>query len=270
MMTSSGRTEGRIPLSIAMITRNEAMNLPGCLGSVSFADQVVIVDSGSTDDTVGVASRFGCDVYVESWHGFGPQKQLAVDRCRNAWVMVLDADERIPAETADAIREIVSDASNRMAGYSFPRKNYFQGRWIRHLGWWPDRIVRLFRKDMGRMSDARVHEGVVVAGPVGALDVPIEHYTESRLSEVLLKINHYSSLAAQEAFDQGKRASAWSAYIRAVLAFFQNYFLRFGFLDGPQGLTLSVTDSINKFFKYAKLSELNRRADARGPRDRKS
>ncbi|MBN2134378.1 MAG: glycosyltransferase family 2 protein [Acidobacteria bacterium] len=249
----------QIPLSVAIITKNEAENMPNCLGSIKFASQVVVVDSGSTDDTVKIASDFGCDVFIEKWRGFGPQKQFAIDKCKHRWVLVLDADELIPPETAIAIGDIVSKGSDYVAGYSFPRKNWFQSRWIKHL-WGGDRIVRLFQKDLGRMTSATVHESVEVNGYVEALDVPIEHFTESRLSNLLIKIDHYSTLGAQESFDEGKVASPWSAVLRAFLVFSQSYFLKLGFLDGTQGLILSVADFVNKFFKYAKLSELNKQA----------
>jgi len=248
----------KTPLSVAIITKNEAHNLHDCLNSIGFAEQIVVVDSGSSDDTLKIASEFGCHVYTEPWAGFGPQKQSAIDKCTQSWVLVLDADERIPHETAIAIRYIISEQPHSIAGYSFPRKNYFQGRWIKHLGWWPDHVARLFRKDRGRMSRATVHESVEIDGPVEKLDVPIEHMTESRLSNILQKIDHYSTLSAGEAFKEGRKATVWSAAFRAVLTFFQNYVLKLGFLDGMQGLTLSITDSVNKFFKYAKLSELTR------------
>ena len=176
-------------------------------------------------------------------------------------MLVLDADERIPPETQAAIRGVVSSGGEAAQGYSFPRKNFFQGRWVRHMGWWPDRITRLFRRGMGRMTDVPVHEAVEVDGRVVPLESPIEHFTESRLSEVLKKIDRYSTLAAEEAFREGRRSSVWGALARAELTFIQNYVLRLGFLDGSQGLVLSVTDAVNKFFKYAKLSELNRQKD---------
>ncbi|MCX5854846.1 MAG: glycosyltransferase family 2 protein [Deltaproteobacteria bacterium] len=251
--------ETKIPLSVAIIVQDKAQNLPDCLKSVAFAEQIVVVDSGSTDDTVRIASDFGCDVFVESWRGgFGAQKQFAVDQCRYPWILVLDADERIPPETASKIKQIISNTDITAAGFSFPRKNFFQGRWIKHAGWWPDRIVRIFRKDMGRMTTATVHEAIEINGPIEALDVPIEHFTESRIRSILLKIDQYSTLGAEEAFKEGKTASIWSAAIRAKLTFFQNYFLRLGCLDGSQGFTLAITDAINKFFKYAKLAEMNK------------
>ncbi len=249
-----------ISLSVVIITKDEEKNLPECLETGAFANQIVVVDSGSTDNTVKIASDFGCDVFIEQWRGFGPQKQFAIDQCLNPWILILDADERIPRETAQTINNVITHVSTVACGFSFPRKNFFQGRWIRQAGWWPDRVVRLFQKKSGRMTQAKVHEAVEVSGPVEALNVPIEHYTESRLSSILLKINHYSTLGAQEAFREGKTASIGSAIFRATFTFLQNYFLRFGFLDGSQGLTLAITDAVNKFFKYAKLCELNRLA----------
>ncbi len=179
----------KMPLSVALIVHNEAENLPDCLRSVSFARQIVVVDSGSEDETCGIATTFGCTVLCEPWRGFGPQKQFAIDNCREEWVLVLDADERIPPETAQAIRNIVSSPAVSASGYSFPRKNFFQGRWIRHAGWWPDRVVRLFRKGRGRLPAAAVHEAVAVDACVEALDCPIEHLTESRLGAILRKID---------------------------------------------------------------------------------
>lgn len=253
--------EDKISLSVAIITKNEAENLPACLKSVSFAGQIVVVDSGSTDETVKIASDFGCEVMVESWRGFGSQKQYAIDQCTNPWVLIIDADERVPVDTARAIKNIISNPSITAAGFSFPRKNFFQGRWIRYAGWWPDRIVRLFRKGQGHMTPAKVHESVEVNGLVESLAFPIEHYTESSFSQILIKIDHYSTLGAEEAFREGRTASICSAILRAKLAFLHNFILRRGFLDGRQGLTLAITDAINKFFKYAKLSELSKQRE---------
>ncbi|GAB6268712.1 MAG: glycosyltransferase family 2 protein [Smithella sp.] len=245
-------------LSVAIITKNEKENIRQCLQSISFAGQIVIVDSGSTDNTLEIAAEFGCEIYSEAWRGFGPQKQSAIDKCSQPWILVLDADERIPPDTANIIKKIVTDSNVKDAGFSFPRKNYFQGRWIKHAGWWPDRIVRLFRKEAGRITTAMVHESVEVQGMIGVLDVPIEHYTESSLSKIIQKIDKYSTLGAQEAFKDGKHSSVFSAFMRAFFTFNQDYFLRLGMLDGRQGLTLAVTDAVNKFFKYAKLSELTK------------
>jgi glycosyltransferase involved in cell wall biosynthesis len=246
----------KVPLSVAIITRNEEENIQACLESVSFAGQIIIVDSGSTDKTLEIAAEFGCEIYSEEWHGFGRQKQTALGKCRLPWILVLDADERIPPQTAEIIKKIATDPQTFETGFSFPRKNYFQGRWIKHAGWWPDRIVRLFRKDVGQMTTVSVHEAVEIQGIVSSLKVPIEHFTESSFTRILQKIDKYSTMGAYEAYKEGKNSSIFSAFTRAFFTFIQNYFLRLGLLDGKQGLTLAVTDSINKFFKYAKLSEL--------------
>lgn len=248
----------KVPLSIAIITKNEEENILLCLQSVSFAGQIVVVDSGSTDSTLKIAADFGCEIYSEKWRGFGPQKQMAIEKCSFPWILVIDADERIPPDTADVIKKIVTNSDVKETGFSFPRKNYFQGRWIKHAGWWPDRIVRLFRKGAGKMSDAVVHESVEVRGEVGSLDMIIEHYTESSLSKIIQKIDRYSTLGAETAFKEGKRCTTGGAFLRAFFTFMQDYFFRLGILDGMPGLTLAVTDSVNKFFKYAKLSELNK------------
>ena len=254
----------QVPLSIAIITKNEEGNIKDCLQSVIFAKQIVIVDSGSADKTMAIAQEFGCDIYREGWYGFGAQKQLAIDKCVQPWILVLDADERIPPETAAVIKKIVTSPDTGAAGFTFPRKNYFQGRWIKHAGWWPDRIVRLFKKGAGGMTKAAVHEAVEVKGQIKNLDTPIEHYTESDLSKILLKIDKYSSLGASEAFAAGKRSSSQGAFFRALATFVQDYFLRGGLLDGKQGLTLAVTDAVNKYFKYAKLSQLENKNQKNG------
>jgi glycosyltransferase involved in cell wall biosynthesis len=253
----------KIPLSVAMIVKDEAKNLPDCLRSVAFARQIVVVDSGSTDETLSIAADFGCEIFNESWRGFGPQKQFAVERCCEDWVLVLDADERIPPETARVIRESIK-LSGEVNGYSFPRKNFFQGRWIRHAGWWPDRVVRLFRKGKGHMTEAVVHEAIAVEGLVARLEVPIEHWTEDDLGRIIQKIDRYSTLGAEQAFAEGRRSSIGSASLRAGLTFFHDYLIRGGLLDGPQGLTLAMTDAVNKFFKYAKLAEMGRREGVAG------
>lgn len=250
----------KFPLAVALITKNEEEKITDCLKSIDFAAQIVIVDSGSTDATLEIAEKFGCEIYSENWRGFGAQKQLAIEKCHQPWVLVLDADERLSRETAEKIKSIVTSSNVQEAGFSFPRKNYFQGRWIKHAGWWPDQITRLFKKGAGRMTTAIVHEAVHVDGQVKALHCPIEHLTESRLDRLILKIDKYSTLGAQQAFAEGRQSSEWGAMLRACFTFFHDYFIRLGLFDGPQGLTLAVADAVNKYFKYAKLADLCRKA----------
>ena len=249
----------KLPLSVAIITKNEEDRLPECLAGVAFADEVVVVDSGSTDRTVEIARAFGAVVYIEPWQGFGRQKQLAIDRCRHDWVLVLDADERVAPETQWEIREALAAGSS--VAYSLPRKNYFCGRWLRHAGWWPDRVIRLFRKDCARMSERSVHESLEVHGPVGALRHPLIHYANKDLAQTLSKVNHYSSAGANELFAQGQKASVVKALLRAAWSFFHNYILRGGFLDRGEGFIMAVSDFMNVFFKYAKLRELQKQKE---------
>ena len=252
-------TSGKLPLSVAIITKNEEDRLPECLASVAFAAEVVVVDSGSMDRTVEIAREFGAVVHVEPWLGFGRQKQMAIDRCRYDWVLVLDADERVGLEAQVEIREALATGS--CVAYSFPRKNYFCGRWLRHAGWWPDRVVRLFKKDFARMSERSVHESLEVHGSIGVLRQPLIHYANKGLEQTLSKVNHYSSAGANELFAQGKTASVAKALVRAAWAFFYNYILRGGFLDRGEGFIVAVSDFMNVFFKFAKLRELQKQKE---------
>ncbi len=247
----------KLPLSVAIITKNEEDRLPDCLGSVVFAEEVVVVDSGSTDRTVAIAKECGAKVFEEAWHGFGPQKQMAIDNCSNDWVLVLDADERVSEELAGEIAQVLGENAPLVA-YSVPRKNYFCGRWLKHAGWWPDRVVRLFLKDKARMSQRLVHEAVETEGPVADLSSPLIHFANKGLEQTLDKVNKYSTAGAEELYGKGKSATVFKAILRAKWAFFHNYILRRGILDGPEGFVMAISDFMNVFFKYAKLRELQK------------
>ncbi|MDA8084292.1 MAG: glycosyltransferase family 2 protein [Nitrospiraceae bacterium] len=248
----------KIPLSVAIITRNEEKMLTDCLESVMFADDIVVVDSGSTDRTVQIAEQFNCRVYSEEWKGFGPQKTSAVEKCRHDWVLILDADERIPEETREAIIKAIGGNAPADA-YSLPRKAYFNGRWIKHCGWWPDEIVRLFRRGKGSVSARAVHEYVEVKGVTMRLSGPIIHYPMRNISAVIEKINTYSSLGAEELFRAGRNSSGLDAFLHGFGSFTKSYFLKLGVLDGKEGFFISLTGAVTTFYKYAKLQELNRK-----------
>lgn len=244
-----------IPLSVAIITKNEEKNLSDCLKSVSFADDIVVVDSGSTDRTLEIAGDFGCRVFAEEWKGYGPQKNIALAKCRNEWVFQLDADERVPAETGEKIAEVLEKPE--ADAYSVKRKNYLHGRWLRHSGQWPDRQIRLVNKTRGMFQGA-IHEKWVTDGQVRDLDVHIDHYSFDSYSDMLRTLNEYSTFTARELFVSGRRANVLSPIWHASGMFLKVFLLEKGFLDGMDGLVTASTKAGGSFFKYAKLLELQR------------
>ena len=245
-----------LPVSVAIITKNEEERLPDCLRSVSFADQVVVVDSGSEDETTSVAESFGAKVLVESWRGYSAQKQFAVDQCAHDWVLVLDADERVPQETAHAIREELARVDPNIGGYSFQRKNYLHGRWVKHCGWWPDRIVRLVHKKRGGFDGRPVHEKWVVRGKVKDLDAFIEHISFRNYSELVSKMENYSNLAARELVEKEVGVNPLAPPFHGLWMFLRTYLLELGILDGFDGFVISVMNGGGSFLKYAKAREL--------------
>ncbi len=242
-------------LSVAIITLNEEDRLPDCLTSVAFANDIVVVDAGSTDRTMEIASDFRARVFSEAWQGFGPQKQFAIEQCTGDWVLLIDADERLPPATIAEIKSTM--ISSPYHAYSLPRKNFFQGSWIKHAGWWPDRTIRLFKRGTAHMPAQLVHEAMKVNdGRVGKLASPIIHYPFLNLSQMMQKMDKYSSAGALELYNKGQSSSYLKAISRSAWAFFYNYLLRGGCWDGGPGLVIAISDAVNKFFKYAKLKEL--------------
>ncbi len=248
--------EGNIPVSVAIITRNEEERLPDCLESVSFADDVVVIDSDSTDRTVEVAKAHGARVFVEPWQGFSYQKQFAVDKCRHDWVLILDADERIPEETAVRIPQILKESGAGFSGFIFRRRNFFHGRWIKHSGWWPNCVLRLVDKRKGAFDGRAVHESWAAKGPIKTLDAEIVHLSYRNYSELIAKMDRYSSLGAQELYAKKKRTMVMAPVIHGSVMFIKTYFLQLGFLDGFNGLVISLMNAGGSFFKYAKHREL--------------
>ncbi len=244
-----------MPFSIAIIAQDEEDRLTRCLESVTFAEEVLVVDSGSNDNTVDIARSFGCRVLFEPWRGYAKQKQFAVDNCQNEWVLILDADERIPADTKHTIMEIIAHPEQEIAAYSFNRKNFFHNRWIRYCGWWPDRIVRLVDRRRGRFSDHLVHESWISDDPVKELDISIEHYSFRNYSDLIHKLETYSSLAAQEMLSNGKRAGPLAPLSHGSWMFLRTFILELGVLEGFDGFIISVLNAGGSFMKYAKLRE---------------
>jgi len=241
-------------ISVAVITKNEEQNLRDCLESVRWADEVVVVDSGSTDGTLQICQEFKARVYVEDWKGFSRQKNSAVEKTRNEWVLSLDADERVSPELR---REIESTLGRNPLcdGYFIARKNFFQSRWIKHCGWYPDYNLRLFRKERGRFRERAVHERVELQGKVGYLKNPLEHKTYRSVGDFLARMDRYSTLAAREMLNEGRQYHLFDAFFRPPFTFLQMYFIRAGFLEGYLGFLLSVLYSFYTFAKYSKLKE---------------
>ncbi len=243
-------------LSIAVITRDEEERLPACLESASFADEIVVVDSESTDRTVEIAGYMGARVLVEPWRGFSGQKQFAVDSCSNDWVLILDADERVPTETAEAILHALSFKDKEVTAFSFPRKNFLHGKWIRHSGWWPDRVLRLVDSRYGSFDGRTVHERWLTRGREQPLNAPIEHVSFKSYSDIVAKMELYSDLAARAMHDSGRTAGPLTPPLHALWMFFRTYVMELGVLDGFDGLVISIMNAGGSFFKYAKLREL--------------
>jgi (heptosyl)LPS beta-1,4-glucosyltransferase len=244
------------PLSIAIITKDEEERLSVCLESLGFADEVLVVDSGSTDGTVRVAKSFGARVLVEKWRGFSAQKQFAVDQCLHPWVLILDADERVPEETARAIRQALAGQGSTVSAYSFRRKNYLHGRWIRHCGWWPDRVVRLVDRRRGRFDGRPVHEQWLTEGSIQKLDAFIEHFSFKNYSQLVAKMERYSNLASRELFEKKTAANTLTPISHSLWMFIKTYFLELGVLDGFDGLVIAIMNAGGSFLKYAKLKEM--------------
>ncbi|OAI29130.1 MULTISPECIES: glycosyltransferase family 2 protein [Methylomonas] len=243
-------------LSVIVITKNEAGHIGRCLASVAWADEIVVLDSGSSDDTVAIARQFTDQVFVTDWPGFGPQKQRALDKASGDWILSLDADEEVGPALAEEIQQAIRQ--NAIQGFEIPRLSSYCGRPIKHSGWWPDYVLRLFRRDAGRFSNEVVHERVEVQGPIGRLNQPLLHEAFVDPEEVLHKINSYSTLGAEKLFKAGARASLGRAIAKGLWTFFRGYVLKAGFLDGPQGLMLAISNAEGTYYKYLKLRELHR------------
>ncbi len=241
-------------LSVTVISRNEAANIRACLESVAWADEIIVVDAGSTDDTVAICREFTPDVHVLDWPGFGKQKNRALGFATKDWVLSLDADERVTPELRSEIERAMEDATRD--GFYLPRLSQFCGKFIRHCGWYPDYVLRLFRHGAGRFSDDLVHETVLLQGTTGKLRSPLLHYSYRTVDDVARKVEHYSTSAAQQMFRAGKKATRLDAPLRGGWAFLRTYVLRLGVLDGMAGLAIARMNARTTWLKYHKLRVL--------------
>lgn len=247
----------RAPISLAIICLNEAQNIERCIRSVPFADDVVVVDSGSTDGTREIAERAGARVFNIAWRGFRDQKRAATELCQHEWVLSLDADEALSVEAAHAIEALLADPSlDQFDGYESPRLSFNLGRWIRHGGWYPDRQLRLYHRQRAQWQGGEhVHERVE-ARRVRRLDSPILHWPFPDLSEQVSTNNRYSTLGAKNLQTKGEQFSLLKLCLKPISKFLEVYFIKLGFLDGLAGFVIAVGAAYSVFLKYAKLWEL--------------
>jgi glycosyltransferase involved in cell wall biosynthesis len=253
-----------IPISAAIITKNEEENIRGALESVKDFEDIVVVDSFSKDRTAEICREYTGRVFQHEWQGYAKQKQMAVDYAKRLWVLILDADERVTPELKEEIFRLFTHHASRIThhdycGFYIPRKNFFLGKWIRHSGWWPDYTLRLFRKDASYVEPREVHEKVIVKGKTAYLKNPLEHYTYNSIAEYIKKMESYSTLSAQEILLKNPCPSSTFLSLKMttspVFTFLKMFFIKQGFRDGVHGLMLAVLYSFYTFLKYAKTWE---------------
>jgi glycosyltransferase involved in cell wall biosynthesis len=240
---------------VVIITLNAATQIEACLQSAGFADEVVVVDSGSGDGTGEIAQRYGARVIRHEWLGFGLQKQFAVEQAAHDWVLCLDADERVSPALRESIETVLRTPS--FAAYRMPRCNRFMGRWLRHGEGYPDWSLRLFDRRVARWSEDAVHEKVICPVPVGTLRGDLLHESQESIAAYLDKQNRYTSLQAEMLKSEGRRVHFGKVVFSPMLRFIKFYVLRRGFLDGVPGLVHIAIGCFNSFIKYAKLIALN-------------
>jgi glycosyltransferase involved in cell wall biosynthesis len=237
-------------LSAIVITRNEATNIGECLDSVAFCDERIVVDSGSADATIEIAREKGARVESHEWRGFGLQKNYALSLATGDWVLSIDADERVTPELAAAIKSAVGDAD--ADAFEFPRRSSFCGRLMRHSGWYPDYVLRLFRRGKAQFNDVIVHESVICNGTVKRLNAPLLHYPVRRLEDALSRVDRYSTASAERLVTAGRKVGFMTGIGHGFYSFLRAYILQAGFLDGAEGFLLAVANAEGSYYRYMK------------------
>jgi len=245
-------------ISAAIIAQNEERNISRVIESLRCCDEILVVDSGSTDRTTEIAGKLGARVVENPWRGYAGQKNFAAEQCENDWVLSLDADESLSEALEAEIWQIKKNGAQYDA-YTMPRLAQYLGAWILHSGWYPDRKVRLFDRRKARWEGKYVHESVVVNGSIGHLDSNILHFTCSSLSEHLKTMDRYTTLAAEQIVDEKRQAGLAQLLLDPPWTFFQSYVLKRGFLDGAEGLAIAYMAAFYNFLKYAKARNMSPR-----------
>ena len=239
-------------LSVIVITKDEADRIGRCLESVAWADEIIVLDSGSTDQTVSIARQYTENVVGTDWPGFGKQKNRALEMATGDWILSLDADEMVTPDLRSELEAAMADPDGK-AAFRMPRRSCFCGRYMRHSGWWPDYVTRLVRRGEARFSDDLVHERLIPDGPVGTLSAPLMHDTADNLDEVLGKMNLYTTASARMLHQRGRRGTLTNAVLHGLWAFLRTYFFRGGILDGREGFMLAVANAEGSYYRYLKL-----------------
>ena len=238
-------------LTVIIAAKNEGHQIRACVDSVSFADEILVLDSGSSDDTAAQAQSAGATVHNTDWTGYGPQQQRGINLATSEWVLSLDADELVTDPLRQEILEAISQA--KFDGYRLPRHSSFCGVFIEHSGWRPDYTLRLVRRQLAGFTDHFLHAHMTVSGEVGDLQSPIIHYSYKNLDDVLEKLNRYSRGAAQDLQVKGGTSTLTKAFMKGLWSFIRTYFLKQGFRDGRMGLVLAIYNSHTTFYKYLRL-----------------
>lgn len=244
-------------ISVTVIALNEERDLPRCLASLGFADEIILVDSGSTDRTVEIAQKMGAKVVVEPWRGYGAQKNFAMSQAKSAWVLNVDADEVVTPELRDEILSEINSA-NSAAGYAVARKTYYMGRWIKYGGWYPNYVTRLARKDKSSWTEPNVHEELVVEGELRQLRNPMLHYTFSDIADQVRTNMKYARQGALDLRSRGASPSYAKLLLKPLGKFFETYVFKRGFMDGLPGFIISINAAHSMFLKFAYLMEMSR------------
>ena len=243
-------------LSVVIIARNEEANIGRCLESVKWADEIILIDNNSDDRTVEIARQYNAQVYNHDWNGYGPAKQAGLERASGKWILSIDADEVVSSELAAEINRICVQNDNAN-GYYIPRLTSFLGRWIRHSQWYPDYVLRLFKRTKGRFTDSLVHESVEIDGVVKYLKNDLLHYSYPDLKTFFKKTARYSELGALEAHRKGHKAGSLTAFFHSGAAFYRHFIFRAGFLDGWEGFLIALLSANRVYKKYSILRSLD-------------
>ena len=238
-------------LSAIVITKNEAANIADCLDSLAFCEERIVVDCGSSDNTIDIARSKGARIEFHEWRGFGEQKNFALSLATGTWILSIDADERVTPALALAIEAALDDES--ADAWEMPRVSSFCGRKMRHSGWSPDYVLRLFRRGKGGFNNATVHERVICAGTVKRLDQSLIHNPVLRLEDALSRMDRYSTASADKIAASGRKVWFLTGIIHGLNSFFRTYVLRLGFLDGAEGFLLAIANAEGSYYRYMKV-----------------